>query len=310
MRGWLIAPPIAAGLFLTLLLFNVAQTVSVLLLPISRPMFRAFNRWAANTWWGLCVRTARHVMGVRPEVTGDALPQRENAIILCNHQEMPDITLLMDLALAHGRLGDLKFFVKQPIKFVPGIGWGMIFLDCVFVRRRWTEDRQSIERTFSRLVRDRVPLWLVSFTEGTRFTPDKARASRQYARSAGRPPLTHVLTPRSKGFVASMHGLGDSLDAVYDVTIGYPEGVPTLWQYIQGYAQVAHLHVRRFAADTVPHDPAALTTWLHERYREKDRLLEWFYRRGAFPPALHVIDGAAGTGDDDIEDDDRLSAAG
>jgi len=267
----------------TLLALNVVQTASLLIAPLSRRAFRAINRWAANTWWGWCVDVSRLLHGIRVEVTGDAVPKRENAIIVANHQEMSDVTFLFFLARAKERLGDLKWFVKDRVKYVPGVGWGMLFLGCVFVKRRWTDDRESVERTFAHLVEGRVPCWLISFSEGTRITPEKAARSREYAAKASLPPTERVMIPRTKGFVASVQGLGSHLDAVYDVTIGHPDGAPTLWQYVRGFPRVAHLHVRRYATSELPEGEEALAGWLLERFREKDRLLAGFEETGAFP---------------------------
>ena len=279
LRGWLAV----VLLFPSLIVINGLQTSSLLLRPLSPRAFRGFNRWAANTWWGWCVTMSRHLQRIRVEVTGDPIPTRENAIVVVNHQEMSDVTFLFFFARAKERLGDLKWFVKDVIKWVPGVGWGMVFLGCVFVRRNWTADRQSIQRTFSHLVDNRVPVWLVSFCEGTRITPEKVVRSQAYAKKAGLPPTERVLLPRTKGFVASVQGLGAHLEAVYDVTIGHPGGAPTLWQYIQGFARVGHLHVRRYPANTLPEGEEALADWLLERFREKDRLLAGFEEAGSFP---------------------------
>jgi len=160
----------------------------------------------------------------------------------------------------------------------------MAFLDCVFVERKWTTDRASIERTFGRIVGERVPIWLVSFVEGTRVTERKIERSRQYAREHDLPELRHLLVPRTKGFVATVEGLRVHLDAVYDVTIGYVGGVPTLWQYTKGFAHEAHLHVRRFPIASLPEPAEELAEWLVVRFAEKDALLDHYYRYGAFPP--------------------------
>jgi len=281
--GVLRAIPIIIVLFTTLIGFNGLQTISLLLLPFSRRAFRAFNRWGANTWWGWCVSTARLAYRARIEVTGDELPMREHVILLSNHQQMTDITFLMFLGRSKDRLGDLKWFVKDIVKWIPGVGWGMLFLDCLFVKRDWAADRASIERTFARINQGCVPLWLMNFPEGTRIRPHKLERSNEFARSKGLAPLKHLLIPRTKGFAASAQGLRGHLHAVYDVTIGYVNGVPSLWQYIKGYAQVAHMHVRRFAIDELPEAEEALTRWLHERWQEKDLLLEHYYAHGAFP---------------------------
>jgi 1-acyl-sn-glycerol-3-phosphate acyltransferase len=277
------AVPATAFLFSTLLAFNAVQTLSLALKLVSDRRFREFNRWAADTWWGWCVTGAERLHGAHVVVTGDEIPARENAIVVANHQQMPDITFLMIWARQKDRLGDMKWMVKDIVKWVPGVGWGMAFLDCVFVKRNWAADHASIERTFARLTGNAVPVWLLSFPEGTRVSADKVSRSREYAAQEGLQPLEHVLVPRTKGFVASVAGLRGHAAAIYDVTIGYERGVPSLWQYIKGFVPVAHLHVRRFPIAELPQDDAALATWLLHRFEEKDRLLEHFYRTGGFP---------------------------
>ena len=266
----------------TLLWFNLAQTSSLAIRPLSRRTFRRINRFAANTWWGWCVDWGEGLHGARVVWTGDDPPVEENAIVLSNHQQMSDIPFLMFLARDKKRLGDMKWMVKDPVKYVPGIGWGMAFLDCVFVKRNWAEDRSTIEATFARLTRDRVPVWLLSFPEGTRITPRKHAKSLAYAAKTGKRALDHLLLPRTKGFVATVHGLRGLVTAVYDVTIGYPDGVPSLWQYVQGFAPRAHLHVRRFPIESLPQTDDELRHWLTERFAEKDQLLSRFRDSGSF----------------------------
>ncbi len=196
---------------------------------------------------------------------------------------MPDITTIMALARGKGRLGDLKFFVKHALKWVPGVGWGMQFLNCPFLKRDWSADRDKIDATFATLVNERIPMWLVSFVEGTRATEAKIRASAEWAVERGIEPTRNVLIPRTKGFVASVEGLGDHLNAVYDFTIGYVEGVPSLWQFITGRVKQIHVHIRRFPAEELPGIEADLKQWLMDRFYEKDALLEEYYETGAFP---------------------------
>lgn len=287
--GWKAFPGYALGIaatvfyFSTLLLVNFIQTMSLILRPFSRPAFRAVNRLVAGSWWGLCVLGSEHVAKTAPVITGDVVPVLESTIVVCNHQQMPDILSLMMFARRKQRLGDMKWFVKDVLKWVPGVGWGMLFLDCLFVKRNWDDDATRIHATFSKFQRENIPLWLVSFSEGTRFTPTKLARSRQYAAKAGLPRPEHVLIPRTKGFVASVQGLRGHIDAVYDITIGYPDGIPTLWQWVQGLVDKVHLRVRRFAVDDLPTDPALLAQWLLDRFREKDELLTHFEKFGCFP---------------------------
>lgn len=263
--------------------FNVVQTLSLAVRPVAPRTFRRFNRWCANTWWGWCVIVSEKLYRTRLILTGETVPEQENAIVVANHQQMPDILAVMILARTKKRLGDLKFFVKKALKWFPGVGWGMQFIDCLFVKRNWTADRNLIRETFRHLVENDVPVWLVSFVEGTRVTPAKIERGMEYAKQAGMTLTRHVLPPRSKGFVASVQGLGEHVHAVYDVTIGYTEGVPNLWQYIKGSVRQMHTHVRRFPIEELPKLDAELRQWLLDRFVEKDRLLEHFYTHGAFP---------------------------
>lgn len=265
----------------TLLIGNALQLLTLIVLPFSPGAFRALNRFLADTWWGWCVIATRGA-GVQVIISGDELPMRENAIVISNHQEMPDIIALMVLARLKGRLGDMKWFVKDEIKWVPGIGWGLLFLGALFVKRAWSSDRASIEKTFGRVLRNKIPLWLLTFPEGTRITPAKLERSRTYAIRHRQRPCEHVLLPRVKGFLASVAGLRSHATAVYDVTIGYPDGIPTLAQFVQRQVPRVHLDVRRFPVDELPADDEALGRWLLQRFAVKDEMLSRFQRDGRF----------------------------
>lgn len=275
----------SAFLFSTLIGFNVLQTASLAIKLFSPKTFRRANRWMAKAWWGWCALGAEKIYGTTLIMSGDNVPKRENAIVILNHQEMADITVIFSFARAKERVGDLKWFVKDVLKYVPGIGWGMLFLDCPYVKRDWTSDRDYIHRVFQNILKNDVPLWLMTFAEGTRVRPEKIARSQDYAENHGLAQLKHVLIPRTKGFVASVQSLRGHIDAVYDLTIGYVDGVPTLWQWIKGYVRRVHLNVRRHAIDALPEDSEALSGWLMERFQEKDELLDYYYTHRAFPTA-------------------------
>jgi len=267
----------------TLLLINLLQLSSLVVLPFSRKAFRAVNRWCADTWWGLCVIGAEHFNGTQMIFTGEDVAMRENAMLISNHQQMPDIPAIMKFSKTKERLGDLKFFVKKQLKWVPGMGWGMQFLDCLFIDRDWASDSAQIRRTFDRLVNGRVPVHLVSFVEGTRFTRPKLEVAQAYARENGLTVPRHTLVPRSKGFSASVEGLRSHIAAVYDLTIAYEVGVPSLWQYLKGMVQRVHVHVRRFPIEELPPSADDLRHWLLARWDEKNELLDHYYETGSFP---------------------------
>lgn len=265
----------------SLLAINVLQTSSLVLRPFSRRWFRGVNRWSADRFWGWCARTTLSLHRTKVVISGDELPVDENAVVIANHQSMADVQALFLLARKARRLGDLKWFVKSSLKYVPGVGWGMAFLDCLFVKRDWTADRQRIDRVFSRVISGRVPLWLISFSEGTRLSADKLARARHFAAEHALAVPRHVLLPRAKGFVASVTGLRGHVAAVYDVTIGYVDGLPTLWQWAKGEMREVHLHVRRYAVHELPASQEGLADWLRERFVEKDERLDRFYAAGS-----------------------------
>jgi 1-acyl-sn-glycerol-3-phosphate acyltransferase len=275
---------IPTGIFLfgALMLANLLQMLSLVIYPFSRHAFRKVNRTVAHCWWGLCVLWAEHLHRIKPVFSGDDVPDAENAIVVANHQQMPDIVALMMFAWRKKRLGDLKWFVKDVIKYVPGVGWGMIFLDCIFLKRAWDKDENRIRATFSRFLRDRIPVWLVSFPEGTRITPSKLAKAQEFSRGRGEWIPQRVLVPRARGFAASVLGMREHITAVYDVTIGYPGRIPTLGELISSFNSQIHIHVRRHPIASLPKDQGELGAWITDRFKDKDRLLEAFTRQGHF----------------------------
>jgi 1-acyl-sn-glycerol-3-phosphate acyltransferase len=269
--GW--GPVSLFSAFAPLMFFNGMQFLSLLIRPFSRKLYRAYNRQMAFGVWGWWAWSIQRIVGVDVEITGDAVPPGESAIVIANHQSMGDVPVIMCLALAKGRVADTKWMVKDPVKYVPGVGWGLAFLDCVFLKRRWADDETTIRQTFAKYHANE-PLWLVVFPEGTRLTPKKLAASQAYATKAGVPQTQHVLLPRTKGFAASVFGLKDRVDAVYDVTIRYVGAkTPTLVQLIRGDCDKVRMHVRRYPIDALPTGEAALGAWLTERLYEKDARL-------------------------------------
>jgi 1-acyl-sn-glycerol-3-phosphate acyltransferase len=267
---FLAAPLSGSFLFVTLLLANTLQILTLVILPFSKYLFRRANRWIAHGWWGLAVLWALKVHQIRPVFSGDKLPEAENAIVISNHQCMPDIVALMILAWPHKRLGDMKWFVKDIIKYFPGVGWGMLFLDCVFLKRNWDKDAHNIKKTFSKFLENKIPLWLMSFPEGTRLTPQKLAQAQSYAHKTQKPLPQNVLIPRARGFAASVTGLRTHINAVYDVTLIYPKGAPNMWQLLSMFKEEFHIHVQRHDIKTLPQETHELSEWLLKRFEEKD----------------------------------------
>ena len=267
---------------MVLLLFVTSQCLSLILIPFSKKTFNKYSHFGSGEWWRLVAFLMRIFHGTKIVVTGDELPERENVLIVPNHQQMTDIICIIVLALEHGSAGDTKWFVKDAVKFVPLLGWSMLFLNNLFVKRSWSRDQKMVEKTFSVIKRENIPLWLILFAEGTRITEEKLVVSKRILKKKNRRVNEHVMIPHTKGFAASIRGLGDHLDAVYDITIGYEGGIPSLWQFICGGTKRVHFHINRFEAKDLPTDAAELSSWLFDRFDNKDMLLDKFSKDSEF----------------------------
>ena len=259
--------------FVPLLVLNLAQFPSLILLPFWPKGFRAYNRFMAFCVWGYWAWGMKHIVGMELVMSGDEVPRSEDAIVFANHQSMSDILVLICLALEKGRVGDLKWMVKDIIKYVPGIGWGMIFLDCLFLKRNWSDDEANIRAAFARFIKARIPLWMVSFPEGTRLTPSKLEASQAYAEHSALPLTEHVLLPRPRGFVATVHGLRDLVQAVYSVTIRYEGKAPKLTHMIRGDVNRVFVDLKRVPITAMPNNDKQLGAWLLSDFYRKDHLM-------------------------------------
>ena len=185
--------------------------------------------WIAcnSGWMRLTQRTQWDVEGV------DQLPYAGWYLVNCNHQSWADIFVLQHLL--HGRVPMLKFFLKQELIYVPVIGLAWWALDFPFMRRASRKElAKNPELAASDMLATRracerfrgIPVSIMNFVEGTRFTP--AKHARQNA------PYRHLLRPKAGGVAFVLEAMGDALHAVVDVTIAYPAGTPTMAELLSG----------------------------------------------------------------------------
>jgi lysocardiolipin and lysophospholipid acyltransferase len=126
----------------------------------------------------------------------------------------------------------------------------------------------------------------MSFLEGRRLEPGQKAQADKFSRSRQLPVYKNSLVPRVKGFQATVIRMRDSLDAVYDVTLGYRKGrFPGTFDYgAGGYCKgQVHLHVRRHSIESLPSSEEELAKWCYDRWSEKDELLDFFYAEHRFP---------------------------
>jgi 1-acyl-sn-glycerol-3-phosphate acyltransferase len=219
----------------------------------------------------------------------DDLDRRSWYLVSCNHQSWVDILVLQHLL--NRRIPLLKFFIKRQLIWVPVMGLAWWALEFPFMRRHSEEylrrhpemrgkDQETTRRACARF--SLIPTSVMSFLEGTRFTPAKHR--RQGS------PYRHLLKPKAGGLALALNAMGEKFRSILDVTIVYPGGPPTFWQFLCGrvdriVVRAQSLPVpRELAAGDYAGDPAvreAFQQWVHALWRDKDALID-----SLTPPAV------------------------
>ena len=230
---------------------------------------------AVNGWWMALVQRARW------DVEGlDSLRRKGWYLVGSNHQSWVDILVLQKAF--HRRVPFLKFFLKRQLLYVPVMGLAWWALDFPFMRRRSGSRSKDLETARRACEKFRqIPTSVMNFMEGTRFSRVKHAAQQS--------PYRHLLKPRAGGLATALSAMGERFDALLDVTIVYPEGVPSFWDLLSGQMRrvVVRVREREIPKDLLGGDyegdpafRARVQAWLHEMWTEKDARIEEILRQG------------------------------
>ena len=124
-----------------------------------------------------------------------------------------------------------------------------------------------------------TPVTILNFIEGTRFTPQKH--SRQHS------PYRRLLRPKAGGFAFALNAMDGKIKRMLDVTIVYPDGPHTFWDFLCG--RVSHIIVRvkeqiipdrflhgNYMSDAVFREDFQM--WVGDLWHAKDELIEKLLR--------------------------------
>ena len=218
----------------------------------------------------------------------------ERLVLIANHQIYTDWLYLWWIAYCNGMHGRLYIILKESLRKIPILGWGMQLSQFIFLKRNWEEDKPNMAKSLQKLNKPTDPMWLLLFPEGTNLAPSTRERSAAWAKKNNISDCKHTLLPRSTGLQFCMDELKDTVEYLYDITVAY-EGVPR-GQYAQdiftlksGYMEgrppkSVNMHFRRFAIKDIPlHNDKAFELWLTARWREKDVMIEEYYQTGKMP---------------------------
>ena len=253
--------------------------------------------WIAgnSAWMKLTQRTRWDVDGL------DGFTYGGWYMVSANHQAWVDIFVLQHLF--NRRIPLLKFFLKQELIYVPVMGLAWWALDFPFMRRhsdqylrrhpeKRLEDLETTRRACAKFAL--VPTSVMNFVEGTRFTSEKHAAQRS--------PYRHLLKPKAGALALALIALGDRFDSLVDVTIVYPDGAPSFWQFLRGDVKRVVVHVARepIPAEFLTGDYLGDTRlrkrvqrWLHDLWQRKDERISALLGEAPEPARAASACGAA-----------------
>lgn len=217
-----------------------------LIFPV-KPVRRVVTRWLmamAENWIGVngLILAGSGSRTWRADGIED-LSRQGWYVVLANHQTWVDIMVLQ--VAFNRRIPLLKFFIKQELVWFPLLGIGFWALDMPFMKRyspsylaKHPEKKgKDLEATrlACRKFKD-TPTSVINFVEGTRFSEAK-RVTRNS-------PYRQLLPPRAGGVAVAISSMGETLDAIVDVTLVYSGSVPEFWDTICGERVTVTVDVR------------------------------------------------------------------
>lgn len=229
--------------------------------------------WIARNWVGTNAIILRLLHGLSWEIDIDGeLDPSRSYLLIANHQSWADIPVLFDVF--HRRTPFARFFLKRDLMYVPIIGVVCWAMDFPFMTRKAGADDLETTRRACEIYRE-VPVTVVNFLEGTRFTPAK--------RDNTRSPYARLLRPKAGGIAYTLNAMGDQFAGIVDVSLEYqPTSRPLAWSWLCGEQNRIRLHVLTrpvpqhllkgdYAQDAAHR--AAVQGWLAELWTEKDQRL-------------------------------------
>lgn len=181
----------------------------------------------------------------------------------------------------------LKFFLKKNLIYVPFLGVAWWALDFPFMQRYSKaflqkyphlkgKDLETTKRACEKF--EFKPVSIMNFVEGTRYSRNKVQASSEYQL---------LLPPRAGGVAFVLNAMGERLTKLINVTIYYPDRIPSYWDFICGKVNKIVIDVDtidiRWLFESGIYSPECFTDeskkqifqqWMNQLWREKEEKLK------------------------------------
>lgn len=215
----------------------------------------------------------------------EGLSTKEWYLVISNHQSWVDILVLQ--RVFNRKIPFLKFFLKKELIWVPFLGIAWWALDFPFMRRYSKallqkhphlkgKDLETTKKACEKF--QHKPVSVMNFIEGTRFTEKKWHQSGQQ--------YTKLLPPKAGGIAFVLGAMGQQLTKLVDVTIHYPEGTPSYWDFVTGKVSKINVSIKTVLIDDLftngifstsyfddPKQKEIFQEWLNQLWKEKNQQL-------------------------------------
>ena len=236
----------------------------------------------AQKWVGINALYIEKSQLIEWKITGLENFKTENwYLVVANHQSWLDIVVLQ--SILNRKIPVLKFFIKDQLKWVPFLGFSWWAMGCPFMKRytpaylakhphKKGKDLKATQKALQLF--KQTPATLMSFIEGTRYTTEKSLQQQS--------PYQHLLKPKAGGIGLVISAMNQQINQLLDVTISYPNGDHSLWNFLCNRMQTIHVHIRQlpipkeFLSPSLIEDDktqSEFRQWLNEKWAEKDELI-------------------------------------
>lgn len=251
--GLIMGTLLIAAIVFSAILILLASPLKLLarFFPALAPWTRAILSGCQENWTSMNAALFRLLPPIHWDVRGQADLRLDTwYFVIANHQTWVDI--LASFHILNRRIPPLKYFLKQELLYVPIVGLAVYALDYPFMKRYSREylakrphlrgkDLDTTRKACEKY--QHYPVSVLNFLEGTRITPAKHEQSRS--------PYQHLLKPKSAGAAFVLSALGSKMECLLDLTIAYPQGVPSFWDLCCGRVRhiVIDIQVRPIPAE-------------------------------------------------------------
>ncbi|XP_013391730.1 LOW QUALITY PROTEIN: lysocardiolipin acyltransferase 1-like [Lingula anatina] len=238
-------------------------------------------------WETLPVAVLEIVMGMKIRIYGDRFIPGERCIIVMNHRTRLDWMFFWSCLFRYeGGTRHEKISLKKALKHVPGTGWAMQNAAYIFLERKWETDKILLQKMIGYFADLKHKTQLLIFPEGTDLTANTKNKSDIFAQKNNKKSYDYVLHPKTTGFsfIAQEMRKNNALDAIYDVTVGYPDSIPQTEQALLhgNLPKEVHFYCKRHPVVTIPITEEGLGTWLQNQWEKKEECLKNFYEEKQF----------------------------